>query len=177
MLLDDAVGLKLNIVPGYQGAADVNIAIERGEVHCWAGTVGSFFISEPSRTWAKTGFVRVLIQGGRKRDPRLPDVPTIWELMDRRRTPESTRRLVGVLLASDELGHPYVGSPGIPVDRVKILRDAFVKTMNSSELLAEAVKRDWIVNPTWGDELEGMARELIGQPPQVIEEVKKFLAR
>jgi hypothetical protein len=82
-----------------------------------------------------------------------------------------------VLLASDELGHPYVGSPGIPVDRVKILRDAFVKTMNSSELLAEAVKRDWIVNPTWGDELEGMARELIGQPPQVIEEVKKFLAR
>jgi tripartite-type tricarboxylate transporter receptor subunit TctC len=177
MLLDDAVGLRFNLVPGYQGATDVNVAIERGEVHCWAGTVGSFFISEPSRTWAKTGFVRPLIQAGIKRDSRLPDVPTIWELMDKHRTPETQRRLVAVLLASDELGHPYVGAPGIPEDRVKILRDAFVKTMNDSELSGEAAKQDWIVSPTWGDELQAMARELIGQPPQVIQEVKKFLAK
>jgi tripartite-type tricarboxylate transporter receptor subunit TctC len=177
MLLDDALGLKFNLVPGYQGAADVNLAIEKGEVHCWAGTVGSYFVSEPGRTWVKTGFVRPLIQAGRKRDARLPDVPTIWELMDRHRTPETTKRLVRVLLASDELGHPYVGSPGIPADRVKILREAFVKTMNDPELLAEATKREWIVNPTWGDELQAMAKELIGQPPQVIEEIKKFLAK
>lgn len=177
MLLDDALGLKFNIVPGYQGAADVNLAIERAEVHCWAGTVGSFFVSEPGRTWAKTGFVRVLIQGGRKRDPRLPDVPTIWELMDRHRTPDTTKRLVGVLLASDELGHPYVGSPGVPADRVKTLREAFVKTMNDPELLGEAMKRDWTVNPTWGDELQAMARDLIGQPPRVKEEIKRFLAK
>ena len=177
MLLDDALGLKFNIVPGYQGAADVNLAIERAEVHCWAGTVGSFFVSEPGRTWAKTGFVRVLIQAGRKRDARLPEVPTIWELMDRHRTRDTTQRLVRVLLASDELGHPYVGSPGIPADRVKILREAFLKTMNDSELLGEATKRGWIVSPTWGDELQAMARDLIGQPPQVIEEIKKFLAK
>ena len=175
MLLDDALGLKFNIVPGYQGAADVNLAIERGEVHCWAGT--GLFISEPARTWAKTGFVRVLIQAGRKRDSRLPDVPTIWELMNKHRTPETIRRLVEVLLASDELGHPYVGSPGIPADRVKILRDAFVKTMNDGDLLSEAAKRDSIVSPTSGDELQAMARELIGQPPQVIQEVKKFLEK
>ena len=175
MVLEDALGLKFNIVPGYQGATDVNMAIERGEVHCWAGT--GFFISEPSRTWAKTGFVRPLIQAGRKRDSRLADVPTIWELMTRHKTAETIRRLVEVLLASDELGHPYVGSPGIPADRVKILRDAFVKTMNDGDLLSEAAKRDSIVSPTSGDELQTMARELIGQPPQVIQEVKKFLEK
>jgi tripartite-type tricarboxylate transporter receptor subunit TctC len=97
--------------------------------------------------------------------------------MDKHRTPDTTKRLVRVLLASDELGHPYVGSPGIPAERVKILREAFVKTMNDPELLAEATKREWIVNPTWGDELQAMAKELIGQPPQVIEEIKKFLAK
>jgi hypothetical protein len=97
--------------------------------------------------------------------------------MNKHRTPETIRRLVGVLLASDELGHPYVGSQGIPADRVKILRNAFVKTMNDSELLGEAAKRGWIVSPTWGDELQALARDLIGQPPQVIEEIKKFLAK
>lgn len=73
-LLEDALGLKFNIVAGYQGAADVNLALEKGEVQCWGGTVQAFFGSEPGRTWAKTGFVRVLIQGGKERDPRLPDV-------------------------------------------------------------------------------------------------------
>ena len=102
-LLEDAIGLKLNVVVGYGGAADIHLAVERGEVHCFAFSVQGFFTTEPSRTWAKTGFVRVLIQGGKKRDPRLPDVPTIWELMERHKTPEETRRLVRVLLAPDEL--------------------------------------------------------------------------
>jgi tripartite-type tricarboxylate transporter receptor subunit TctC len=176
-LLEDALGLKFNIVLGYGGAADVNLAIERGEVHCFSGTVQAFFGSEPGRTWAKTGFVRVLIQGGKKRDPRLPDVPTVWELMDRHKTPEATRRLVRVLLASDELGRPYIGPPGIPADRVKILRDAFMKTMNDPELLAEAKKRDLEVNPTSGEELEAMAKELMVQLPEVIERMKKLLEK
>lgn len=177
MVLEDAVGLKFNLVPGYQGATDVNVAIERGEVYCWAGTVGSFFTSEPGRTWAKTGFVRPLIQAGRKRDSRLADVPTIWELMTKHKTSETVRRLVEVLLASDELGHPYVGSPGIPADRVKILREAFGQTMNDKEFLSEAAKRESIVSPTSGDELQAMARELIGQSPRVIQEVKHFLTK
>src|SRR3990172_5004301 len=176
MLLDDALGLKFNLVPGYPGAADVNLAIEKGEVHCWAGTVGSFFVSEPGRTWAKTGFVRVLIQGGRKRDPRLPDVPTIWELMDRHKTPEQTRRLVRVLLAPDELGRVLFGPPGIPGDRGKTLREAFLKTMSDPEIMAEAKKRGLGVNPSGGEELEAMAKDLIAQPPEVIERMKKLLA-
>jgi tripartite-type tricarboxylate transporter receptor subunit TctC len=176
-LLEDALGLKLNVVAGYGGASDVNLAIEKGEVHCWGGTVQAFFGSEPGRTWAKTGFVRVLIQGGRKRHEKLPDVPTIWELMDRRKTPEVARRLVRVLLAPDELGRPYIGTPGIPPDRVKMLREAFMKTMNDPELSAEVRKRDWAISPTSGDELQATARELMVQPPEVIEQMKKLLAK
>jgi tripartite-type tricarboxylate transporter receptor subunit TctC len=176
-LLEDALGLKVNIVTGYGGAVDINLAIERGKVHCFAFSVQGFFSTEPSRTWAKTGFVRVLIQGGKKRDPRLPDVPTIWELMDRHKTPEQTKRLVRVLLAPEELGRVLFGPPGIPGDRVKILREAFMKTMNDPELLAEAKKRALGVNPTGGEELEAMARDLMTQPPEVIERMKKFLAK
>lgn len=176
-LLEGALGLRFNVVAGYGGASDVNLAIEKGEVHCWGGTVQAFFGSEPGSTWAKTGFVRVLIQGGRKRHEKLPDVPTIWELMDRYKTPENTRRLVTVLLAPDELGRPYIGTPGIPPERVKILRDAFMKTMNDSELLGEVKRRDWLTSPTGGDELQATAKELMVQPPEVLEQMKKLLAK
>ena len=176
-LLEPALGLRFNVVAGYGGASDVNLAIEKGEVHCWGGTVQAFFGSEPGRTWAKTGFVRVMIQGGRKRNDKLPDVPTIWELMNQHKPPDATMRLVRVLLGPDELGRPYIATPGIPPDRVKMLRAAFMKTMNDPELLAEVKKRDWAMSPTSGDELQATARELVVQPPEVIEQMKKLLAK
>jgi len=111
-LLADTFGFKLNIVSGYPGAADVNLAIEKRRNALLGGTVQAFFGSEPGRTWAKTGFVRVLTQGGRKRDPRPSDVPTVWEVMDKHSTDELTRGLTKVLLSPDDLGRPLVWSSG-----------------------------------------------------------------
>ena len=82
-----------------------------------------------------------------------------------------------VLLAPDELGRVLFGPPGIPADRVKTLREAFMKTMSDPELLAEAKKMELGVNPTGGEELEAMAKDLMAQPPEVIERVKKLLAK
>ena len=67
----------------------------------------------------------MLTQGGPKRDPRLTDVPTVWELMDKYKISDGTRGLAKVLLAPDDLGRPLFGAAGIPADRVKVLRDAF----------------------------------------------------
>jgi tripartite-type tricarboxylate transporter receptor subunit TctC len=173
-LLADSFGFKLNIVPGYQGAADVNLAIEKGEMHCWGGTVQAFFGSEPGRTWAKTGFVRVLSQGGHKRDPRLADVPTAFELMARHNTNETTRRLAKVLLAPDDLGRPLFGPPGIPAERIKILRDAFMKIMNDPDVLAEARRKGMEPSPISGEEIESQVKDLV-QPPEVIQRVKTYL--
>ena len=173
-LLADAFGFKLTVVPGYQGAADVNLAIEKGEMHCWGGTVQNYFGTEPSRSWAKTGFVRVLAQGGQKRHPQLPDVPTIWDLMDKHKTAEATRGLAKVLLAPDDLGRALFGPPGIPADRIKVLREGFMKMMNDPDVVAEARKKRFEPNPISGDELEGLIKELV-QPPEVIQRVKTFL--
>lgn len=176
-LIGEALDLKFNVVFGYGGSSDVNLAIEKGEVHCWGGTVQAFFGSEPGRTWAKTGFVRVLLQGGRERDPRLRDVPTFWELMDKHRTSEATRRLARVLLAPDDLGRPYAGPPRIPAERVKALREAFMKALADPQLLAEAKQKKLDVNPANGEELEAMAKEVITQPPEVVEQVKRILSK
>jgi tripartite-type tricarboxylate transporter receptor subunit TctC len=174
-LLADTFGFKLNIVSGYPGAADVNLAIEKGEMHCWGGTVQAFFGSEPGRTWAKTGFVRVLTQGGQNRHPQLPDVPTIRELMDKHKISNATKGLAKVLLAPDDLGRPLFGPPGVPTERVKVLRAAFMKIMNDSDVLAEALKKGLEPSPVSGDELEGLVKELLAQPPEVIQGIKTFL--
>ena len=176
-LLEDALGVKFNIVIGYPGSIDIDLATEKGEVHCRAGTTSAFFGREPGRTWAKTGFVRLLVQGGKKRDARIPDVPTIYELMDKHGTSEVIRRLASVLLSPGDFGRPLLGPPGIAPDRLKLLREAFTKTMSEPEVLAEAKKYGWETNFLSGDEMAALAKEVTAQPPEVIERMKKLLGR
>jgi tripartite-type tricarboxylate transporter receptor subunit TctC len=175
-LLEEGLGLKFHMVLGYGGGGDMNLAIEKGEVHCRAGTVSAYVGREPTRSWAKNGFVRGLAQSGAQRYPKLPDVPTIYELMDTYKTSDATKRLAKVILSSGDLGRPFFGPPGTPADRVKILREAFVKTMSDPALLADAQKRKWDLDLLSGDELEATAKEIMIQPPEVIERVKKLLA-
>ncbi|HWO42135.1 MAG TPA: tripartite tricarboxylate transporter substrate-binding protein, partial [Candidatus Eisenbacteria bacterium] len=174
-LFEEVLGTKFNLVTGYPGGPEIDLAVERGEILCRAFTIEAFMSREPYHTWRKKGFVRNIIQTGRKRDARLPDTPTIWELMDRYKTPDSGRRLASVMLASGALGRPMLGTPGIPADRVKILREAFNKTMQDKEFLAEIEKRKFELDPTSGEELDKIVREAMGQPPEIIERMKKVL--
>jgi tripartite-type tricarboxylate transporter receptor subunit TctC len=176
-LLEEVLGLKIDLVTGYPGASEIDLAIEKGEVQCRGGTTSAFFGREPGRTWAKTGFVRILVIGGSKRDARAPDAPTIWELMDKHKTPESGKRLTTVLLSPGSFGRPIVGGPGIPADRVKVLRDGFLKAMSDPELLAEAEKRGWEPDPVTGDKLQVLAREVVTQPPEVITRMNIVLGK
>ena len=174
-LLEEGLGLKVQMVVGYGGGGDMNLAMEKGEVQCRAGTVSAYVGREPTRTWIKTGFVHALVQSGTKRYAKLPDVPTLYELMETYKTPDATKRVAKVLLSSGELGRPFFGPPGMPADQLKILRDAFTKTMNDEALLAEAKKKKWDLDPMDGQELETLAKEIMVQPPEVIERVKKLL--
>jgi tripartite-type tricarboxylate transporter receptor subunit TctC len=176
-LLEDALGVKVDMVVGYGGGGDMNLAMEKREVHCRAGTVSAYVGREPTRTWATKGFVRAMVQSGTNRYSKLPDVPTLYELMETYKTPESTKRLAKVMLSSGDLGRPFIGPPTMPADRVKILRAAFMKTMNDPALLAEAKKKKWDLDPLGGVELEAIAKEIMVQPPDVIERIKKLLAQ
>ncbi|HSE86334.1 MAG TPA: tripartite tricarboxylate transporter substrate-binding protein, partial [Candidatus Binatia bacterium] len=139
-LLEETIGAKFIRVLGYPGGSDVDLAMERGEVVCRATRITVHFSREPFLTWDKKSFDRHLLQAGTKRDPRLGDVPTIYELMDKYKTPEVGRRLAQVILSGDELGRPMVAPPGVPADRVKILREAYIKVLKDPEVIAEVTK-------------------------------------
>jgi tripartite-type tricarboxylate transporter receptor subunit TctC len=174
-LLQDTVGAKFQIVTGYPGGTDIDLGVERGEIHCRAFTIEAFFGREPYHTWRKNNFVHHLFQSGSKRDARLPNTPTIFEIMDKYKTAESGRRLATVLLGADDMGRPMFGPPGMPGERLKVLRDAFAKTMADEQFRAEVKKRNYEFDPVGGEELEKLARDVVGQPPEVIERLKKVL--
>jgi len=174
-LLEEAVGTKFGIVSGYQAGQDIDLAVERGEVQCRAFTITAYFAREPFISWRKRGFVRVLFQTGLKRDARVKDAPTIYELMDKYKTPDNVRRLAKVVLASGDFGRPIVAPPGVPADRVKMLREAFNKSVNDPALLAEAEKRQLEMDPGTGEELESLAKDVMSAPPDAVERMKKLL--
>ena len=175
---DEMVGLKFNLITGYPGGAEMDLAIERGEAQCRAITIAAFFAREPFLTWYKTGFVRIMLQTSRQRNPKIPDVPTLFELMEQYKTPEIKRRQTLVYLGVGGFGAwPILATPGIPAERVAILRDGFSKTMKDADFLAEAKKAGWEIRPTSGEDLQALAKEVIEQPPEVIEWLKKLLAK
>jgi hypothetical protein len=152
------------------------LAVERGEVQCRAFSVQVFFGREPFNTWRSKNLVRVLVQTGKKRDPRLTETPLLSELMDQYKTPETSRRLATVLLGSGEFGSaPMLASPGIPAEQVKLLRAGYAKGLAGADLIAEAKKRGLEPELISGEELENLAKEVMVQPPEVVGLMKKVM--
>ena len=176
-LLEETLGIKTQIVSGYPGASDIELAIERGEVFCWSPLLATYFGREPYRRWHKSGYVRVLMQTSAKRDARLKDTPTLNELMQQYKTSDAGRRLAKVILTAATLGRPIGTAPGTPADRVKILREAYAKAIADPELLAEAARQGWEVDPTKGEELQALSKEVMAQPRDIIERMKWVLGR
>lgn len=174
-MLEEGLGLKFNIVTGYKGGGEQDLAIERGEVQCRPVTTAAYLGRSPMPEWVKKGFLRVLVQTPRRRNPKLPDVPTVHELMERHRAPEINRRVAMVLLGTDNFGNfPSAATPGIPPERVKMLREAYIKALKEPDFLEEAKKRSWDIDPISADELEKLAKEVIDQPPEISARIKQL---
>src|SRR5436309_11404858 len=174
-IIDETVGTKFDIVSGYTSGQDIDLAVERGELQCRAFTITAYFAREPFISCRKRNFTNVLIQTGSKRDGRIKDSPTIYELMDKYKTNENGRRLAKVILASGDFGRTIVAAPSVPADRIKILRDSFDKTIADPALLAEAEKRRLEIDHTKWDDMESLAKDVMATPTEIITRMRKLL--
>jgi tripartite-type tricarboxylate transporter receptor subunit TctC len=173
-ILEETLGIKLQEVRGYPGGVEIDLALEKGEIHCRGTGVTTHFAREPYFTWHKNGFDRHIVQTGNKKDPRMADAPTLIELMDKKKTSNFSRSVARALLVSATLGRPIMTSPGIPADRVTTLREAFLKTFKAPEVVEEARKSKLDLEILTGAEVENQIRDVMGQPKDVIERVKKL---
>ena len=176
-ILEETIDAQIQHVVGYPGSSEIAIALERGEVQCMGLTISTYYGREPFLTWLKSKFVRFLAQSGRKRDPRVGDAPTIYELMEEFKTPATKRRVAEAMLLGGEWARPLMASPGTPADRVAALRAAYEKVVKDPELLGEAKKMRIDVVPVSGEKLQGMAKEVMNQPSEVIAQIKKLFTQ
>jgi len=173
-ILEDSLAVKFQEVRGYPGGVEIDLAIEKGEIHCRGTGITTHFAREPYFTWHKTGFDRHIVQTGAKKDPRIADAPTLIELMDKKKTPALGRNVAKVLLVSATLGRPLMTTPGTPPDRVKLLREVYVKTLKDPAVVEEAKKSKMDLEILTGAEVETQIRDVMSQPKDVIERVKKL---
>ena len=175
-ILEETLGAKFNSVLGYPGGSEIDLAVQKNEVVCRSHSMSAHFGREPFDTWHKEGFDRHIIQTGRKRDGRAPEAPTLWEVFERHKVPEAGQRIARILLAAGELGRPMMVTPGTPPARVKILREAYMKVLNDPKARDEAKRSRMDIEPTSGEELEKLVKDIFDAPPDVIARAKKILA-
>ena len=123
-------GFNLKIVSGYRSSAETKIAMERGEIH---GTVGNAWSSLKQTDWFEKGLVHVILQHGDEKHPQLPDVPQIkdWARND------IERQILGIMRVRGEITRPFMAPPGLPAERLEILRSAFDATLRDPGFLAD----------------------------------------
>lgn len=127
------LGLDFHVIPGYPGTPQILLDIERGALDGRAHSTGSLMATR--REWTKNGFIKPLVTSRKTRDPRLPEVPSIEEL-----APPGSKGLLAALYASQDLARSVALPPGVPADRVKILRDAFAAMTKDEAFIKEADK-------------------------------------
>jgi tripartite-type tricarboxylate transporter receptor subunit TctC len=162
--VNNVLGTKMKIIPGYPGGNDVSFAMERGEV---AGRCGwSWSSIKPTRmSWVTEKKINLLMQFSLTKHADLPDVPLI---MDLAKTDEH-RAMFKFIFARQVMGRPYQGPPGIPADRLQVLQEAFMKTMKDPEFLADADKGQFEIRPVAGEEIEKLVAEVLKTPPELAE--------
>lgn len=176
-LLDQIIGTNFEVILGYKTGTDIDLAVEKAEVICRAFTITAFFAREPFFTWVKTKFVRILVQSGKTRDRRLLDVPTVFELIDKYKTDGAGRRLSNLVLAGGEFGRPYVLPPNVPADKVKIIREAFAKTIQDEAAIPDGKQQQLEFDPSTAESLETLAKDVVSQPAEIVARMKSLLTR
>jgi tripartite-type tricarboxylate transporter receptor subunit TctC len=140
------LGLDFHVIPGYPGTPQILLDIERGALDGRAFSTGSLFATK--RDWLKNGYIKTLVTSKKIRDSRLPEVPSIDEL-----APAGSKGLLAALYASQNLSRSIALNPGVPADRVKILRDAFAAMTKDEQFIKESEKMGLEIGLIRGEEM------------------------
>jgi tripartite-type tricarboxylate transporter receptor subunit TctC len=167
--LSAILGLRFRLVSGFRSSSDVMLAIERGEVDGICQSYDSIVNDRPD--WIEKGMARVLFQGGSEPNPALKSVPSILDLA---KTDEQ-RQSIRFLYAGQAIGRPFVAPPGLPPERLKMLRAAFDATMADTQFREEAKKLKLDVDPLSGAELEKVIRDIYATPKDIVDKVSDLI--
>lgn len=168
LMLNALAGARFKIIGGFRGSTEGMLAVERGEVD---GALTSWQTMKVTRRAEyEQGKLRVLVQHALKREPDL-DAPAVVELASN----EADRALLAFYASGGEVGRSFLAPPGVPADRVTVLRRAFDATMRDKDFIADVEKAKAEFNPMTGEDLQARILETARVPGAVIDRMRKLL--
>ena len=169
-MMKHVLGTSYQVITGYRSGSDCNLAMERGEIHGWAASWENLAGTRPQ--WLTEKKVSVLVSFTLERKPQIPDVPTLLEL-----TPPDQKDIVEFLAAGTPFGRAMAVGPGVPAERVAVLRKAFDDVMKDPAFLAEAEKRKLDIDPRPAAYPHALADKLAAASPELLARVKKAIGQ
>ena len=164
--LNAYAGTKFKIVSGYKGTADLNIAMQRGEIEARGGSWLSVELQAPELIVDKK--IQPVVFASISRDPAWPDVPTMADTVG---TPEH-KRAAEFLSAESDFGRAFFLPPGVPADRVATMRKAFQAAVADPALLEDARKRRMPIEPTTAEFLAALTDKVVSTPRDIVKLAK-----
>jgi tripartite-type tricarboxylate transporter receptor subunit TctC len=161
-MLKNLAGFKFNLVCGYPGGTDNLLALSRGEVDLVSAAWNSLRASHKHQI--ESGEMVPVIQSGLRRSPELKDVPLMQELV----SDEKTKKVLEFASAGSAIGRALLAPPGVPAERIAVLREAFEKMVKDKDFLAAAEKRGAEIDPTPGAEVQKYAQQILDAPPDLV---------
>jgi tripartite-type tricarboxylate transporter receptor subunit TctC len=164
LLLKELLGLNFKIVSGYSSSADIMLAVERKEVDGRAGSYTSL------RPFIDRNLVRPLVRA-RTSEPGVEKLPVDEDFAPHARA----KSIMALRSAPEQVARPYVLPPATPAEVVKVLREAFAKTIQDAELAAEAKKAKFDLEYLPGDQAQKILVEVMNQPQDIVAEFGKYI--
>jgi tripartite-type tricarboxylate transporter receptor subunit TctC len=166
-VMNSVVGTKFKLIGGYQSAADVGLAIERGEVQGRAGNNFNSLKAENGE-WFRTGKIKLLAQVGLERDPEFPTLPLMSDFAKN----DADRQILKLFSTDVVIGRPFVTSPGVPPERVALLRRAFMDMMQDPAFLKDAANAGLDVTAVDGTKIQKIVQDLVNTPADIVAKAK-----
>jgi tripartite-type tricarboxylate transporter receptor subunit TctC len=166
--LNRFAGTKINIVKGYKSAAELGLAMERGELH---GSGSSSWEYVHSKGWLDKKLARMLFTIGLSRSRYVPEVPTVVELA----TDERGKNVMRLAASASEIGRALLAPPGVPAERTAALRQAFEQMVQDPEFLAESTRRNLDVEPLPAADILKIVVDDMNMSAEVVEATRAIM--
>jgi len=171
-LLNALLGTRFRIIYGYKGGAEMNLAMARGELHGrGANTWASYKATSPSEIRERR--LNVLMQIGLRKDPDLMHAPLLNDVVAGHPIYEPIARFMSLSLT---VTRPLAAPPGVPEERVRLLRRAFDETMKDAAFLADADKVGSEIDPMGGEEVQQAVFQIMATPKDVVDRTHAIIA-
>jgi hypothetical protein len=171
IITNAALGTKFKVISGYPGTREVNLAMDRNEVQ-GNGAITWASIKATMTAMLAEKRINLIVQFGLKPHPDLPHVPYALKYA----TAAEQRDALMLLFATQEFGRPYIAPPGLPAPIANALRMSFAATMTDPAFLEDAKRRGLDIDPTPGDEIDALVRQLYQTPPTTVQRVREIFA-